>query len=272
MRGLDPEGDITGFASALEVDGGVGALRQGRADVVPLHKLEPVHGGGEIALKSDLQVVLGFVDAGDSVVATPPVTPAETGGRDEEENAGGTQNQLPLENRDAPREGAIGGLGDAVGDAANGVGFRLGDAGLEAVDFGIGSLMAAVERCENALAGLRRDALALGAAPGEEADLLGQRREQRHHRIVALDAGGTCGLPQLGDEGLDILRRVRGDRHRRRTATIGGRRGRPPDQPPGRGAPGSPGHGSHSATGAKAVSMARRQVAICWRFQGPIGA
>jgi hypothetical protein len=179
VRRFDPEGDIAGFATVLGRDGGAGALSQGVDDGVPSHQVEPFLGGGGTLCEGSLQAGFSFVDAGESVVATPPVTAAETTGGDKHENAGSAQNKLPLKDSDAPGEGAIGGLGNAVGDALNGDCLGGGDPGLEAVDFGIGDLMAPVERREDTFAGLRRDALTLGVALGEEADLMGQRREQR---------------------------------------------------------------------------------------------
>jgi hypothetical protein len=266
VRGFDPEGDVAGFASRLDEGGGTRALPQSLVNVVPLHELEPVHGGGEAALESDLQAGLGFMDAGESIIAAPPVTAPKTAGRDEEENSGRTQNQLPLQDGDAAGESAIGGLSDAVGDTLNGEGFRLGDAGLEAGDFGIGGLAALVESVDDFRTRLRRDSVARGGAVGEEADLMGEGGEQRHHRIVALDTGVTRSLTQFRDQGLDIFRGVLGDGHgRRRRPAIGRRERGTGHAPPPVLWPMSQGtaHGSQSATGAKAVSMVRRQVAIC---------
>lgn len=166
MRGFNPEGNVASFASILDEGGGARALRQSLVNVVPLHELEPVHRGGEAALESDLQAGFGFVDAGEGVVTAPPVTTPKTAGRDEEQNSGCPQNQLPLQDGDAPGESAIGSFGDMIGDALNGSGFRLRDAGLEASDFGIGGLTALLEGVDDPSACLRRHPVALGGAIG----------------------------------------------------------------------------------------------------------
>lgn len=95
---------------------------------------------------------------------------------------------------------------------------------------------------------------------------MGEGGEQRHHRIVAMDTGVTRGLAQFRNQCFDILRGVVGDWHGRgRRPAISRRERGTGDVPPPVFGPAAHGaaHGSQSATGAKAVSMARRQVAIC---------